>query len=65
MTITIEKIGEGYVAKVTPPHGNSSNWETQAPLAPEHLIQELLGLGCHQTDIGDAFYEADPSWLKE
>jgi hypothetical protein len=19
--------------------------------------------GCHQTDIGDAFYEADPDWL--
>jgi hypothetical protein len=23
----------------------------------------LRSLGCHQTDIGDAFYAADPEWL--
>jgi hypothetical protein len=27
------------------------------------LVAALLGLGCHQTDIGDAFYVADPDWL--
>jgi hypothetical protein len=27
------------------------------------LVAALLGLGCHQTDIGDAFYTADPDWL--
>jgi hypothetical protein len=64
MTITVSKIGEGYMAKVTPPHGNGSNWESHTPLTSAQLIQKLLALGCHQTDIGDAFYEADPEWLK-
>jgi hypothetical protein len=27
------------------------------------LVERLLALGCHQTDIGDAFYAADPGWL--
>ena len=64
MAIKIEKAGNGYLAKITPPHGSGSNWETRVPLTSEQLIQQLLMLGCHQTDIGDAFYEADPEWLK-
>jgi hypothetical protein len=27
------------------------------------LIRELQKLGWHQTDLGDAFYAADPDWL--
>jgi hypothetical protein len=27
------------------------------------LDKQLYELGCHVTDIGDAFYEADPNWL--
>jgi hypothetical protein len=26
-------------------------------------VHELLRRGCHQTDIGDAFYDADDDWL--
>ena len=29
----------------------------------ELLIEELSARGAHQTDIGDAFYEADPNWI--
>jgi hypothetical protein len=29
----------------------------------DDLVDALRGIGCHQTDIGDAFYEADPDWL--
>jgi len=63
MAITIRKVDAGYLAIVTPPHGHGSNWKTASPTTSEQLIQELLSLGCHQTDIGDAFYEADPQWL--
>jgi hypothetical protein len=28
----------------------------------EELISALLARGCHQTDIADAFDEADPEW---
>jgi hypothetical protein len=63
MAITIEKVGTGYLAKVTPPHGNSSNWKADRPMSREQLIQQLISLGCHQTDIGDAFYDANSEWL--
>jgi hypothetical protein len=26
------------------------------------LVAALVARGCHQTDIGDALYEADPDW---
>ena len=32
-------------------------------MAVDDLIEALRKLGCHQTDIGDAFYDADPNWL--
>lgn len=64
MPIKIEHLGGGlYRAAVSPPHGNGSSWTTPQPLRSGELIDELRGLGCHQTDIGDAFSEADPDWL--
>lgn len=62
MPITIKKIDGGYVAEVTHPHGGAA-WTTPAPLTADALVSELQARGCHQTDIGDAFYEADPDWL--
>ena len=59
--IEIEKADGGYVARVTPPHG--SEWETVRPAGRDELIAALREQGCHQTDIGDAFYAADPEWL--
>ena len=64
MAISIKKIGDAYLARVTPPHGGGRDWEIATPTAREQLIRQLLELGCHQTDIGDAFFEADPEWLK-
>jgi hypothetical protein len=32
-------------------------------MSAEELVGELRSRGCHQTDIGDAFYDADPQWL--
>jgi len=29
------------------------------------LIAALLERGCHQTDVGDALYAANPNWLAE
>jgi hypothetical protein len=65
MPITIQKISKGYTATVTPPHGKSRYWKTDHPMSVDELIEGLRKLGCHQTDIGDAFYEADPNWLQE
>jgi hypothetical protein len=63
MPITIEKVDGGYVARVTPPHGDGVPWESEHPQSAEALASELLSRGCHQTDIGDALYAADPDWL--
>lgn len=63
MPIVIRKSGNLYAAEVTPPHGGGVPWTTDEPLDRESLIAALRVRGCHQTDIGDAFYEADPEWL--
>jgi hypothetical protein len=63
MAITITRTGDGYLAEVTPPHGGGTPWATSVPLGAWELVQELTRRGCHQTDIGDAFYEADPAWI--
>jgi hypothetical protein len=31
-------------------------------MGADELIDALLERGCHQRDIGDAFFEADPEW---
>lgn len=62
MPIEIRRVNDGYEARVTPPHGNGSAWETKGSLPIRELIAALEQLGCHQTDIGDALYDADPEW---
>jgi len=63
MPIVIHRRGDLYEAEVTPPHGRGVPWASPSPVLRAALVAELLEGGCHQTDIGDAFYEADPEWL--
>jgi len=63
MAIIIRKVGDLFEAEVTPPHGKGNHWQTAKPISAKKLVSELLEQGCHQTDIGDAFYSADPDWL--
>ncbi len=58
--IAVELVPEGYTARVTPPHGA---WETPGPMGLRELIDALQDQGCHQQDIGDALYDADPDWV--
>ncbi|MGH9589313.1 MAG: hypothetical protein ACRD25_02915 [Terracidiphilus sp.] len=65
MAIKITKVGEGlYSAELTVPDMPSveAEWRTREPMGAHPIIEELLRRGEHQTDIGDAFYEADPDW---
>jgi hypothetical protein len=61
--IKIEKVGSLYVAHATPPHVREE-WKALSPIPVGVLVSELRERGAHQTDIGDAFYSADPNWLK-
>jgi len=66
MSIKISMAGDSrYSAQLTLPDMPTvkAEWSTPEPMDCEHLIQELLNRGAHQTDIGDAFYAADPDWL--
>ena len=63
MAIIITRIGQHYSAEVTPPHGGGKPWSTSEPMSTDDLVDALRERGCHQTDIGDAFYDADPEWL--
>jgi hypothetical protein len=65
MSISIEKVEGGYLARVTPPHGGGRMWASERPQSKAELITELQAMGCHQTDIGDALFQADRSWLSE
>ena len=63
MTLSITKVDQDtYQATVTPPH-SAQAWSTLQPISANQLTKELLRQGCHQQDIGDAFYAADPTWL--
>lgn len=63
MTIQVRRSGSGYLARVTSPEGGEE-WRAPAPMGLDELIEQLRRLGCHQTDIGDALYAADPDWLE-
>ncbi len=62
MAIVINRVGDLYEATVTPPHGGGEAWATQQPMPRDSVIATLRERGCHQTDIADAFFEADPEW---
>lgn len=61
MSIEIRILDDLYEASVRPPHGRVP-WDSPHPMRVGDLIDALLALGCHQTDIGDALFEADPDW---
>ena len=61
--IKIEKVRDGYLARVTSPHVQEE-WKSPIPLNRGELVKELRSRGVHTTSISDAFYEADPNWLQ-
>ena len=62
MAIVVIRVGDLYEATITPPHGDGNAWATPQPMPRDSVIAALRERGCHQTDIGDAFYDADPEW---
>ena len=63
VAILIRRVGDLYEAEVIPPQGDVGPCRSPKAMTSDALIDALLSLGCHQTAIGDAFYEADPGWL--
>jgi hypothetical protein len=65
MAIVIKQSGSDYEAVLTPPHIADQAWQSLKPMPARELIAALVARGCHQTDVGDAFYAANPNWLSE
>ncbi len=63
MPIEIRKVGDLYTARVWDPRQPGQAWATPKPMTCRRLVDLLVARGCHQIDVGDAFYEADPDWL--
>jgi hypothetical protein len=53
-----------YEAVVRPPHV-AHEWSTSSPMLGRQLVKTLQAMGCHQQDIGDAFYEVEPEWVSK
>ncbi len=64
MSITIRK-ADGLCKAVTPPHGEGVRWVSPRAMSRDESVEALRERGCHQADIGDAFYEADPDWVAD
>jgi len=63
--ITVTKISEAfYVAAVTPPD-MAQPWSTAEPVRMHVLAEQLLQLGLHQVNVGDAIDQADRDWIRE
>ena len=63
MAITIYKADDKFVVSVSPPEGPL--WRSKGPMAPDEIFDKLIDLGCHTTDISDAFCAADPFWTRK
>ena len=64
MPIRITKMADGfYRADILRMGAHLPIWSSNGVLTRADLIAVLRSQGQHQTDIGDAFYEADPNWL--
>lgn len=65
MALRVTKVSEAfYTAAATPPHVREK-WETEKPLRMHQLLDQLLALGVHQVDVGDAINEADRNWFQQ
>lgn len=63
MPITIYKADDKFTVSVSPPDGPL--WRSKEPMTVDEIFDKLIDLGCHTTDISDAFYAADPFWTRK
>jgi hypothetical protein len=60
MAITVSRLDDAYEASVTLPHGTP--WNSPNTMSALAIVAKLRELGCHTTDIDEAFQAADPRW---
>lgn len=65
MPIKIQRYNDLWTAEVTPQDVRKPHWHMSGPVSANELVKQLRDLGCHTTDIGDAFFAACPDWVKD
>jgi hypothetical protein len=65
MALKIVRISDDLYSVCATPPDVRSEWSPAEPMRGQQLTRELLGRGAHQTDVGDAMYDADPDWIKK
>ena len=65
MPLKIVKVEDDlYFVSASPPDAGVV-WSPTEPLTGHQVTKGLLERGCHQQDVGDAMYEADPEWIEK
>ena len=65
MVLKIVKVSDDlYTVSATPPDV-VGEWTPSEPVRGRKLTRELIERGVHQTDVGDAMYQADPEWIRK
>ena len=59
MAIKVTKIGDRYMAAISPPHGR--DWRSLSPVTLDELIEQANRAGVPVQDFWYAVAEADPS----
>jgi len=59
MAIRVTKIGNRYMATISPPEGR--DWQSFLPVTLDELIKQANRAGVHVQDFWDAVGAADPS----
>lgn len=64
MAVIVDRRGDEYTARVTPPEVTEP-WETDRAYQRDELRWKIERLGVHPVDVADAFYQADQRAGKE
>lgn len=64
MALIVTKVSEAFYSAVVSPPDVRQEWRTEQPVRMHQLCDQLLALGLHQIDVGDAINEADREWSK-
>lgn len=62
LTLEIRRVGDLYLARVTPPDCDGPDWNSPYPMDAQQTYDLLKKKGCHTIDILDALFACDPEW---
>jgi hypothetical protein len=65
MPLKIGRVSDDLYTVCASPPDVKEEWSPSEPVRGRRLTGELIARGAHQTDVGDAMYEADRDWISK